>query len=657
MEILEALKNNGFATADYLVFIVYIVILIGMGIFLSRGKKGEEKSSTDYFLAGNTLTWWAVGASLIAANISAEQFIGMSGSAYVSGIAMAAYELMAAATLIVVGKFLLPLMIEKKVLTIPQFLSERYNWGVGLSFSIFWLFLYVFINLTSVAWLGALAMKQILGLPTIAGVFMGMNVDMTLLVIILFLFIVAGLYSIYGGLASVAWTDVMQVTFLVGGGLITAYAALDVIAGSLDIEGGALGALGQIYTELIQNPDDKHFNLVVTRNEELYPVINGIVENGVTIQKADPYFDIPGIVVIVGALWLTNLGYWGFNQYIIQKGLAAKSLAEAKKGMIFAAFLKILIPFIVCIPGVCAFYIMNSPDCAALRESLAGSLDRPDDAYPWLIRNFTPTIIKGLSFAALAAAVISSLASMFNSTSTIFTMDIYKRFFNKNASEKKLVNVGRLTSIAALVLAVIAVYPIMGGADQAFQVIQEYSGFVYPGIVVIFGLGLLWKRASGTAAVVAAIGTFFFSILFKFLLPDVPFLLRMGYVFACLVVLFFGISMTSKKTVKAAVLDEYTIKTQLKWSNVTLILSVACLAIGIASMFSHELRCYGFEAIFFLALMLFCISVYLRSNAKDQVEDPKSIGIDIAIFRTDKTFNIGAIAIIVVLTILYIALW
>ena len=657
MEILEALKNNGFETADYLVFVAYIVLLVGMGIFLSRGKKGEEKSSTDYFLAGNTLTWWAVGASLIAANISAEQFIGMSGSAYVSGIAMAAYELMAAATLIVVGKFLLPLMIEKKVLTIPQFLSERYNWGVGLSFSIFWLFLYVFINLTSVAWLGALAMKQILGLPTIAGVFMGMNVDMTLLVIILFLFVVAGLYSIYGGLASVAWTDVMQVTFLVGGGLITAYAALDVIAGSLDIEGGALGALGQIYTELLENPNDKHFNLVVTRNEELYPIINGIVENGVTIQKADPYFDIPGIVVIVGALWLTNLGYWGFNQYIIQKGLAAKSLAEAKKGMIFAAFLKILIPFIVCIPGVCAFYIMNSPDCADLRASLAGSLDRPDDAYPWLIRNFTPTIIKGLSFAALAAAVISSLASMFNSTSTIFTMDIYKRFFNKNASEKKLVNVGRLTSVAALLLALIAVYPIMGGADQAFQVIQEYSGFVYPGIVVIFGLGLLWKRASGAAAVVAAIGTFFFSILFKFMLPDVPFLLRMGYVFACLVVLFFSISLMSKKTVPAEQLDEHTIKTQLKWSNITIISAVACLCIGIASMFSHELRCYGFEAIFFLALMLGSIGFYLRSNAKDKVEDPKSIGVDIAIFRTDNAFNIGAIAIIVILTILYVALW
>lgn len=646
MKVIEALQNNGFETVDYIVFAAYIVILVSMGIFLSRNKKGEEKSSTDYFLAGNTLTWWAVGASLIAANISAEQFIGMSGSAFVSGIAMAAYELMAAATLIVVGKFLLPLMIEKKIFTIPQFLRERYNWGVGLAFSIFWLFLYVFINLTSVAWLGALAIKQILGLPAVAGVFLGMNVDFTLLVIILLLFIIAGIYSIYGGLASVAWTDVMQVTFLVGGGLITAYAALSYIAADLNIDGGALGALGQIYSELGNIEGDKHFNLVVTRNADLYPTITD-----------DPYFDIPGIVVIVGALWLTNLGYWGFNQYIIQKGLAAKSLSEAKKGMIFAAFLKILIPFIVCIPGVCAFYIMNSPECADLRASLAGSIERSDDAYPFLIRNFTPVFVKGLSFAALAAAVISSLASMFNSTSTIFTMDIYKQFFNKNASEKQLVNVGRLTSVAALIMAVIAVYPIMGGADQAFQVIQEYSGFVYPGIVVIFGLGLLWKRASGTAAVVTAIGTFFFSILFKFAMPDVPFLLRMGYVFFCLVILFFIISFASKNTVEAQKLDEHTIKTQLKWGNILFVCALVCLCIGIFSTFSKELSVYGFEAIFFLALMFFTISVYLRSNAKDNVQDPKAIGIDIAIFRTDKAFNIGSALVVIVLTILYIALW
>lgn len=650
MTVLEALKNNGFETIDYAVFVVYIIILVGLGVFLSRGKKGEEKSSTDYFLAGNTLTWWAVGASLIAANISAEQFIGMSGSAFNSGIAMAAYELMAAATLLVVGKFLLPLMIEKKVFTIPQFLRDRYNDGVGLSFSIFWLFLYVFINLTSVAWLGALAIKQILGLPAVMGTMAGMQVDFTLLTIILILFLVAGLYSIYGGLASVAWTDVMQVTFLVGGGLITAYAALDVIGSELHIEGGALGAFSEIYSHLGSIEGDKHFNLVVTRNPNIPEITN------------DPYFDIPGIVVVVGALWLTNLGYWGFNQYIIQKGLAAKSLDEAKKGMIFAAFLKILIPFIVCIPGVCAYYIMNgsydgTPVVDLLGDRLAGSIERSDDAYPYLIRNFTPVFVKGLSFAALAAAVISSLASMFNSTSTIFTMDIYKHYIDKNASEKKLVTVGRLTSVCALLLALVAVYPIMGGADQAFQVIQEYSGFVYPGIVVIFGLGLLWKRASGLAAVVAAIGTFAFSILFKFMLPEVPFLLRMGYVFICLIILFFGLSFYSSKTKPAEQLSEHVVKTQLKYAYLSLIGAIVCFIVGIISLFSVDMQNLGFEAVFFLGSMLLSIFIYLRSNALDKVEDIKSIGVDIEIFRTNRAFNIGAAGVILILVVLYVILW
>lgn len=650
MSILEALRNNGFQTVDYAVFVVYIIILVGLGVFLSRGKKGEEKSSTDYFLAGNTLTWWAVGASLIAANISAEQFIGMSGSAFNSGIAMAAYELMAAATLLVVGKFLLPLMIEKKVFTIPQFLRDRYNDGVGLSFSIFWLFLYVFINLTSVAWLGALAIKQILGLPAIMGSMAGMQVDFTLLTIILILFLVAGLYSIYGGLASVAWTDVMQVTFLVGGGLITAYAALDVIGSELNIDGGAFGAFAEIYSHLGSIEGDKHFNLVVTRNTNIPNITD------------DPYFDIPGIVVVVGALWLTNLGYWGFNQYIIQKGLAAKSLDEAKKGMIFAAFLKILIPFIVCIPGVCAFYIMKGsyegvPVIELLGDKLAGSIERSDDAYPYLIRNFTPVFVKGLSFAALAAAVISSLASMFNSTSTIFTMDIYKQYLNKNASEKKLVTVGRITSVCALVMALIAVYPIMGGADQAFQVIQEYSGFVYPGIVVIFGLGLLWKRASGAAAVVVAIGTFAFSILFKFLLPEVPFLLRMGYVFICLVVLFFGISFMSKNTRPSEEIPEKTKRTLFKWAHITLGFAVACLLLGSQCFFNEDLKNLGFEAFFFLSAMMFSLYIYLYNNAKDTVEDVKSIGIDIKIFKTDRAFNIGAAGVIIILVILYTILW
>ncbi|SFW31424.1 solute:Na+ symporter, SSS family [Prevotellaceae bacterium HUN156] len=646
-KIIEALSNNGFALADYLVFIAYIIILVGMGLFLSRSKKGEEKSSTDYFLAGNTLTWWAVGASLIAANISAEQFIGMSGSAFASGIAQAAYELMAAATLLVVGKFLLPLMIEKKIFTIPQFLRERYNWGVGFAFSLLWLFLYVFVNLTSVAWLGALAIQQILGLPNDMIINVGgMEIDQVRMCIILALFLIAGVYSIYGGLASVAWTDVMQVTFLVGGGLITAYAALSVIGSEMEL-GGAWDALVHIKDYLAQDAADKHFNLVVTRNEGAYPAI-----------QDDPFFTNPGIVLIFGALWLTNLGYWGFNQYIIQKGLAAKSLAEAKKGMVFAAFLKILIPFIVCIPGVCAFYIMNADECADLRMQLAGAITRSDDAYPFLIRNFTPTVVKGLSFAALAAAVISSLASMFNSTSTLFTMDIYKQFINKNASEKRLVNVGRLTSVCALIIALLAVYPLMGGIDQAFQFIQEYSAFVYPGVVVIFGLGLLWKRASGTAAVVCAIGTFAFSIIYKFAFPDMPFLVRSGVVFITLVILFIWISLKSNKAVPADELDEVTVKKQLRWSNIMFIVAAVSFVLFIGGFFNETMHVHGFEgAMIFFAAITATIGIYLRSNALDKVQDPKLVAIDLNIFKTDKVFNIGAFGVIIILTILYIALW
>jgi len=637
-DIIGALSNNGFKLIDYVVFVAYLAILIFLGFFLSRSKDGKEKDSKDYFLAGNTLTWWAVGASLIAANISAEQFIGMSGTAFASGIAIAAYELMAAATLIVVGKFLLPVMIEKKIFTIPQFLRERYNPGTGLAFSIFWLFLYVFVNLTSVAWLGALAIEQILGLRGCA-LLIGSTEIPVRLIIILLLYIIAGVYSIYGGLSSVAWTDVMQVTFLVGGGLITAYAALDVIADKLDLNGGAMAALGEVYHKLKSLPGDSHFNLVVNQ-----------------AKTPDAYFDIPGIAVIVGALWLTNLGYWGFNQYIIQKGLAAKSLDEAKKGMVFAAFLKILIPFIVCIPGVCAFYIKTQqPEMFA---QLAGGISVSDDAYPFLIRNFTPVFIKGLSFAALSAAVISSLASMFNSTSTIFTMDIYKQYFKKDASEKNLVNVGRITSVCALIIALCSVYPILGSMDQAFQFIQEYSGFVYPGIVVIFGLGLLWKRASGPAAVVAAIGTFAFSILFKFIMPNTPFMLRMGYVFMVLVAIFIPMSLFNKsRIVEADKLDQHTIDAQMKWSQILFICAAVCLIFAIYGVINPVLRGWGFEALFFLAAILAVLGLYLRSNAKDKVQDAKAVGIDLELFKTDKTFNWGALGVIVILAILYIFLW
>ena len=398
----QAIGTSGFKTIDLVILLIYLVVLVGLGLFLGRTKKGAEKSANDYFLAGNTLTWWAVGASLIAANISAEQFIGMSGTGFRDGIATAAYEIMAALTLIVIGKFLLPVMLKQKIFTIPQFLRERYSDGVGLAFSVLWLFLYVFVNLTSVAWLGALAIEQILGLQ---GVYIAFGETMISLrmVIVVVLFLVAGIYSIYGGLASVAWTDVMQVFFLVGGGLITAFFALK-SAG----DGAALEGLKNVYTTLTtgEYAKDTHFHLVIQQS-----------------HNPSAFANVPGIAAVVGGVWLTNLGYWGFNQYIIQKGLAAKSIDEAQKGLVFAGLLKLVIPFIVVLPGVCAFYMTKHADQFTM---LQGTINVADDAYPWLIRNFAPPVVKGLSFAALAAAIISSLASMFNSTSTLFTMDIYK---------------------------------------------------------------------------------------------------------------------------------------------------------------------------------------------------------------------------------------
>ena len=528
----QAISQSGFQTIDFVILICYLILLVSLGLFLSRNKDGKEKSANDYFLAGNTLTWWAVGASLIAANISAEQFIGMSGTGFRDGIAIAAYEVMAAITLVVIGKFLLPVMLDRKIFTIPQFLRERYNDGVGLAFSILWLFLYVFVNLTSVAWLGALAIEQILGLQGIIVNIMGFEISIRM-IIVLFLFIVAGAYSIYGGLASVAWTDVMQVTFLVGGGLITAYVALSSMGEILGTD--ALGALKQVYTDLTTGPNaqDVHFHLIIQQS-----------------HNAEAYSNVPGIAAVVGGVWLTNLGYWGFNQYIIQKGLAAKSIDEAQKGLVFAGFLKILIPFIVVLPGICAYYIMGNEDTFR-SMNLSGEINVADDAYPWLIRNFTPTGIKGLSFAALTAAIISSLASMFNSTSTLFTMDIYKKYINKGAGDKQLVNVGRITSICALVIALIAVKPLLGGLDQAFQYIQEYSGFIYPGIITVFGLGLLWKRASSRAAVWTAILTIPMGVLFKVFFPEVPFQFRAGNIFIILVTFFIYVSYYDKNYVKA----------------------------------------------------------------------------------------------------------
>lgn len=648
----QAISQSGFQTIDFVILICYLILLVSLGLFLSRNKDGKEKSANDYFLAGNTLTWWAVGASLIAANISAEQFIGMSGTGFRDGIAIAAYEVMAAITLVVIGKFLLPVMLDRKIFTIPQFLRERYNDGVGLAFSILWLFLYVFVNLTSVAWLGALAIEQILGLQGIIVNIMGFEISIRM-IIVLFLFIVAGAYSIYGGLASVAWTDVMQVTFLVGGGLITAYVALSSMGEILGTD--ALGALKQVYTDLTTGPNaqDVHFHLIIQQS-----------------HNAEAYSNVPGIAAVVGGVWLTNLGYWGFNQYIIQKGLAAKSIDEAQKGLVFAGFLKILIPFIVVLPGICAYYIMGNEDTFR-SMNLSGEINVADDAYPWLIRNFTPTGIKGLSFAALTAAIISSLASMFNSTSTLFTMDIYKKYINKGAGDKQLVNVGRITSICALVIALIAVKPLLGGLDQAFQYIQEYSGFIYPGIITVFGLGLLWKRASSRAAVWTAILTIPMGVLFKVFFPEVPFQFRAGNIFIILVTFFIYVSYYDKNYVKAEEVSKKDKMQMYWWARVLGITGLFFIFLAGAQwlidtsnaveMPDQNLADYlgdiGFQAFVFFGVLVGVNSIWLRSNARDGIKDPKALPIKLELFRTSRGYTYGAIGIAVITFLLYAVLW
>ncbi len=644
----QAIGASGFRTIDLVILLIYLVVLVGLGLFLGRTKKGEEKSANDYFLAGNTLTWWAVGASLIAANISAEQFIGMSGTGFRDGIATAAYEIMAAVTLIVVGKFLLPVMLKQKIFTIPQFLRERYNDGVGLAFSILWLILYVFVNLTSVAWLGALAIEQILGLQNVFITFGDTMISLRM-VIVVTLFLIAGIYSIYGGLASVAWTDVMQVFFLVGGGLITAFFALKAVG-----DGGAMEGLKTVYTTLTtgEYARDTHFHLVVQQS-----------------HNPSAFANVPGIVAVVGAVWLTNLGYWGFNQYIIQKGLAAKSIDEAQKGLIFAGILKLLIPFIVVLPGVCAFYMTTHADQYTM---LQGTINVADDAYPWLVRNFAPPVVKGLSFAALAAAIISSLASMFNSTSTLFTMDIYKKYINPDAGDKNLVNVGRITSLVALVIAAIVVKPLLGSLDQAFQYIQEYSGFIYPGIVVVFGLGLLWKRASSKAAVWCAIATIPLGVLFKLTIPDVAFQLRAGYVFMILITMFITISLIDKKFISCELPEQKDRATMMKWAKIiggagVFFIFIAAV-VTIWGAFLPEtatpennaiayLNDIGFQAFFFFGALVGCNAIWLWSNANDKKMDPKSIVVDLKLFNTSKTYAWGTFAIILIVVILYAALW
>ncbi len=491
-----------FALIDYVVFSAYCLLIVCVGLWVSREKSGRRKNAEDYFLASKALPWWAIGASLIASNISAEQFIGMSGSGFRLGLAIATYEWMAAITLLLVAWLFIPIYLKKGIYTMPQFLEVRYDARVRTLLAIFWLLVYVFVNLTSVLYLGALALEGIMGLTLWKGV------------ILLAAF--AMVYSVYGGLKAVAWTDVVQVIFLVGGGLLTTYLALDAFSGGA----GALAG----FKELFEQAGDR-FNMILFEGELIYTDDKGVSQ--------DAYDLLPGLSVLVGGMWIANLFYWGCNQYIIQRTLAAKSLKEAQRGVAFAAILKLLLPLIVVVPGIVAY-------------AMQADITKSDEAYPWLLNEFVGPGFKGLAFAALIAAIVSSLASMMNSTSTIFTMDLYRNFVKKNVSDQDLVRVGRIVAIACVGIAVVLA-PQLASIDQVFQYIQDFTGLVSPGVLAIFMMGLFWKKATANSALVSALMSIPLSLAMRYLAPGVPFIDRMGIVFLVSVALIILVSYLEAK--------------------------------------------------------------------------------------------------------------
>jgi solute:Na+ symporter, SSS family len=555
---------------DIAIFIAYCSLILGIGLYVSRDKKGHQKNAEDYFLASKSLPWWAIGASLIAANISAEQFIGMSGSGFAIGLAIASYEWMAAITLLIVGKFFLPIFINKGIYTIPGFIEKRFSTNLKTILAIFWLALFVFVNLTSVLYLGARALDTIVG--------SGDGSMMVYAIVGLGLF--AAAYSLYGGLSAVAWTDVIQVVLLIGGGLMTTYLALEQVSPS----GGVIDGFVHI-----MNVVPEKFSMILSKGEIIDP-------NG-----KDAWWDLPGLSVLLGGMWVANVYYWGFNQYIIQRTLAAKSLPEAQKGIVFAAFLKMLLPLIVVIPGIIAFVLNSDANGELTNASLdpsfvtsSGNIAN-DNAWPWLIRSFIPTGIKGLVLAALAAAIVSSLASMLNSTATIFTMDIYRPYINPTATDKQTVRTGRTTAAVALVIAMF-IAPLLGNLGQAFQFIQEYTGVVSPGILAVFLAGLFYTRATNSAAI-------------------------WGVVASIPIALYFKVAPNG-------------------WSDSALFVNLPFL-----------------NQMMFTAVLSFLIIVILSYiEGKGKVNE-KGITLTAELFKTSPTFNIGATIVMILCTVLYAIFW
>ena len=476
------------STKDLIVFGIYFIIVAGYGYWIYQRKKSKIVDSKDYFLAEGSLTWWAIGASLIASNISAEQFIGTSGSAFTMGLAISAYEWLAAATLIIVATFFMPVYLKNKIFTMPQFLSQRYNGTVAMIMAVFWLLLYVVVNLTSILYLGAIAINSISGIA--------IPYCMAFLAVFAIIITLAGMKVI-------GFTDVIQVFFLVLGGLITTYLALDLVADKFGDAGGMMAGL-----RLLQEKAPDHFEMILSRDNP-------------------NYLDLPGLSILLGGMWIVNLNYWGCNQYITQRALGA-DLKTARNGLLFAGVIKMLMPVIVVLPGIAA-YVLYQNGSFQSEMTVNGEL-MPDKAYPVLLNLLQPGL-KGLAFAALTAAIVASLAGKANSIATIFTLDIYKKKINPLADEKKLVRTGQLVVLVAMIIAA-TIAPLMGiDKKGGFQFIQEYTGFVSPGIFAMFILGFFWKRTTSNAALFATIGGFIFSIILKVLpgVIDLSFLSGIGF--------------------------------------------------------------------------------------------------------------------------------
>jgi len=503
---------NHLTALDYFVFLIYFVVVVSYGYYIYQRKRSVITSSKDFFLAEGSLTWWAIGASLIASNISAEHFIGMSGSGFALGLAISTYEWMSAATLIIVALFFIPVYLKNRIYTMPQFLKQRYNTTVSTIMAVFWLLVYVFVNLTSIIYLGALAISSVSG------------IDFGLCITGLAFFAVV---VTLGGMKVIGYTDVIQVFVLIAGGLVTTYLALNMVSNHFGYGDNVWKGLA-----LIREKADTHFHMI--------------------FPPSHPYYkDLPGLSVLIGGMWVNNLSYWGCNQYITQRALGA-DLKTARGGILFAAFLKLLIPVIAVLPGITAFVLYQQGVFS--HEMLdANGIVKPDHAYPTLL-NLLPPGVKGMAFAALTAAIVASLAGKANSISTIFSLDIYRQYFNKNASEKHLVRTGRIAVIISMVIASL-VAPALRNLDQAYQFIQEYVGFIAPGVLAIFLMGFCWKRTTSTAALLGAVLTIPLSTVLKFLpmwtsglFPDFAFLNRMSIVFVFLIVLMAVVTLLDEKS-------------------------------------------------------------------------------------------------------------